>query len=272
MDAAVDREAERYPLSRNEAEWTIQMRSGERLKVKCLRDAFNHDAVRGQHVENVSLDIACGRYECRLTVPEVWSSGVDIHVAPPNLAESQRLFAELDDSFRSHALPWPFFWWSVASPIAMIIVSSIMMGLLAGMAVYSLQDKPDTTAHGKAFELRHEAQSIIEGGVSSENEHRAIELLLQIELYGERLPVTPAVVLKDRTFFTSVPVTLISLLAPFTILCFPPKTTIGMGKGRDKINRTRLWLRILSVWLPSFLVMGVLASIVGSIVLSRFSN
>ena len=129
------------------------------------------------------------------------------------------------------------------------------------------------SAEPRAAELRREAEEILGDGVSSDNEHRAIQTLLEIQLLDEPSPRSSGAFSDQPTvFLTALRVFGLTSLLILLVLSFPPRTMIGVGKGKERIPKTRLWLKILFVLIPTFLIMGVTASTLGSVIHAYFSS
>jgi hypothetical protein len=236
--------------------------------VKSLSDALTHSDVQSERVTTFELKVECGRYECELKLTDWWGHAIEIDATPSHLTETRRFYSDLEKWAVTRSLPLPFHWWNIARHG--IRYAAFWCAIYAVMSVISFASNSidSATAESRAAELRREADTILAEGVSPENEHSAIQTMLEIQLLDEPLPKsTERFSDQSNGFLTPLTAFLILLL-----LSFPPRTTIAIGKGKDLIPKVRLWLRILFVLIPTFVIMGVTASALGSVIYAYLSS
>jgi hypothetical protein len=104
---------------------------------------------------------------------------------------------------------------------------------------------------------REEVNTLIAKGVKTEDHGRALELLLR------KLADLPA----DRQMFyppTWFLVTAATAAVVALMLSFGARTAFDIGKGMASVRRQKRYLRFLQKSVPTFLILGVLASMLGS--------
>ena len=104
---------------------------------------------------------------------------------------------------------------------------------------------------------KDEVREILANGVKSDNQGRALELLLQkaasLPKDGEKLNLPTWFVIGA------------AILAVFaTLLTIKARTAFEIGRGVASVKRQKQYDRFLRIFIPAFLTMGVLASILGS--------
>ena len=104
---------------------------------------------------------------------------------------------------------------------------------------------------------KDEVRELLANGVKPDNRGRALELLLQkaasLPKDGEKLNLP--------TWFV---IGAVILAGCATLLTFKARTVFEIGKGVASVKRQKQYDRFLRISIPVFLIMGVLASILGS--------
>ena len=106
---------------------------------------------------------------------------------------------------------------------------------------------------------KDQVRELLANGVEPDNQGRALELLLQKAASspkdGEKLNLP--------TWFVTGAVILASFAALLTIKA---RTAFEIGRGAASVKRQKRYDRFLRKLIPAFLIMGVLASILGSVI------
>jgi len=100
--------------------------------------------------------------------------------------------------------------------------------------------------------LKEEAFKLINQGIDSSNYYSAIETILKIESDYKPANFKP-IYEKPNPIYLKVFVFLIVLLVCSIIR---PNTAIGLGKNKSKLKFYRFWIRLITITLPSLLIIG----------------
>lgn len=103
-----------------------------------------------------------------------------------------------------------------------------------------------------------EAYKLLEDGIDSTEVVKSIELLLSINSgFEKEFPTSSNSVSEDTrqsSFF------ILSVFIICLILTFAPNTIIGLGKGEKKLNRTLIWIKIVTYIIPVLIILPILLS------------
>lgn len=118
--------------------------------------------------------------------------------------------------------------------------------------------KPSETNYSTySSTMRTEAFEIIEAGVDSTNMHSAIDLLLKSEsnyvpsnFKPVQIPTEPRNPIYLKILVVAIFVYLVSLIRP--------KTTIGIGKMKEKMTYHKIWIKFVMITLPGVLIISPL--------------
>lgn len=232
---------------------TIRLGPNKRIEVDSFDEAFKQQILMdeiptGFRVELVSGDIRC---EIDLRRPNY----LNISVSPEHLAESRELFAMLQRWANSCRAPkWQQIWLSL---------NGLQWFILTLIILFSLVFMNDTESVSKRI-YRERARQLIAEGINDENRSEAIELLLAFQsgYVPSNHPQVPL-------FPWWIKLLLISAFAVCLILAFTPKSLIGLGKGQDRINIWRVWMRIVFVVIPGVILLNVILPAVVSAVFNK---
>ncbi len=115
-----------------------------------------------------------------------------------------------------------------------------------------------TSGRNKA---RAEARQLLQEGMTKEDDHKAIELLLSIEAdYVKPSEGHNSIALPPRPFVVCV----LLLFLVSVALSFPAKTTIGIGRGKRILAARRTWLKALNFVFVLFIFLAVGGSFLAS--------
>ena len=221
-----------YPLNREKFEWVIHLSSGEKLIGSDLQELLNHESLSRFNATKVEASIECGRFDAQFEIETGWVKGNDVSivVSPQHRAESNRIVREVETWAREHALVKPLYWWHhVGFFLRFFFLLAIMIPINIGTQVLK-EDIPQRSAA-----LHHEIEAILSEGISAENEHRAMSLLLESQLPDKPVEGISVDSVETRVRrFANVSM-LTASLAIYLILCFPPRTIIGIGKNTSRL-------------------------------------
>lgn len=196
-----------------------------------------------------SLNMRSETIDCDV---EMEDNQIFIRVSPEQVQEASTIFLKFDQWTRRFIYPRWLYWWRQFRGFHFLVILTIVLSV----ATWGIANPGN-----KEFKI--EVNQLIEDGLSEEEIPRALELLL-ISKSGQTSK-TKSIQIKPlyKTF-------LIVSLAVAIIGSFPPTSRIAIGKGIISIQRQKKWLKFISVVLPSFIAMGILASAFGSALYEYF--
>jgi hypothetical protein len=217
-----------------------------------LREAADDVSCQGHEVEKLEVRLYCGGIRGDLVVPVLIPNkglALSLVTLPEASERADELFVRLrkwaeqykPDVFRQICGMGPIVAWILSLAILVLLFT---IGSLTG-TVYETSTWKD------------EVRELLTNGVKPDDQGRALELLLQKEA-GLTLERTT---LKLPTWFLICA----ALCAGFAILLsFKARTAFEIGRGVASVKHQKLYDRFLRIAIPAFLVMGVLASAIGS--------
>jgi hypothetical protein len=229
---------------------TLTLSSGNKVRVNSFREAANDVNCQDHEIVKIEVKLYCGGIRGDLVVPTPGKSrGLSLVTLPEASAEADELFVRLNrwaeqykpDWFRQTCGIGAFGAWFFA---LMFLILLLMIGLITG--VISEQNS-----------WRDEVRDLVAKGVKPEDQSRALALLLRksADLPNER----PA--LQFPLWFTVLAVVVVMVAS---LLSFRANTAFEIGKGAASVRRQKQYEKLLRRIIPTFLVMGILASALGS--------
>jgi len=95
---------------------------------------------------------------------------------------------------------------------------------------------------------------MLKQGLNEQQRQRALEIILALE--SDYVPAGMPQVQKPSTawfwWFAGIG------LAISTLISFPPRTQIGIGRGESRIKQWKAWIRFISVFIPSSILLPLL--------------
>jgi hypothetical protein len=239
---------------------TFRLRHDKELETSSFRDALFHPAAINENALGLKYEVKVRDITALLVLEKNtkeraikqtnWTifdteeneTELQITVEPKSAALSQELFAVLKDwavgvqppiwqkwvlNFRGFGRLALFFWL-----------------LLLGVFFFS-PTPPNLKEHYK-----QEARKLLDKGIDSNNQQKALELLLAI--YSDYVPPSAKPVptmLSSRSLITN----LLGLFA-VSVVAFFPELCIGLWRGKQYLRWWRTWVRFVSVTVPGLLV------------------
>jgi hypothetical protein len=186
-----------------------------------------------------------GRVEATIHAGRYGGDDLAIEVEPRNSEISQDLFGAFENWASDIEAPkWQQKWVSLKVFFGVLLAFCLFFGLISIPLVYS------TTAGNDA--MKAEARTLLAQGVTSANELHAIALLLSIESdYNVPEGQAPSLGFRYWSYFSIV----VLLLGAAYV---SPKLSIGIWKGKKRLQGWRLWIRAVSVSIPLLILSSVL--------------
>ena len=216
------------------------------LELERFSDAISKPDIKDELPIAFSYYLRLGKCELELELPHHGQS-LRIAVSPRHAEISSKVFFEIHNWAEEKSQPkWQRYWadyWGL-----LWIVFGAFLFLSAAF----------TSRHG----VKEEAKQLLEHGLKKEDEHRALELLLALASdYTDS---------HSRYIPTSIPTWWIAVFIFGLLACicmsFYPSTTLGVGKGKVFVARTKTWLSWLRFVFIGFGLISVGGSLVANVV------
>ena len=242
-----------YEYARDKREITILCSEGRDLNVKRFLDAFALPELENATPTGFLAEIECGHGELRIALDRyrLSSNEIDISVSPHSTDTSSDIFMKLRSWAEGRRQPkWQLFWKNYSGILVFLFVW-IMMSLSVSLISSAKQNLK-----------KAEARQLLQKGMTKDDDHKAIELLLSIAAdYNKPTDGTPDLAPLPRWFIISL---LFSLLACIAF-SFPVGTVIGIGKGKQILARQRMWLSSLKFVFVGFFFLAIGGSFVATV-------
>ena len=232
---------------------TLTLSSGNRVRVKRFREAVNDVHCQDQEVAKIEVRLCCGGIRGDLVVPTPDNNhGLSLVTLPEASEQADELFVRLHRWSDQHKPAW----------IRRVRSSSrdtIPLGpVLAGLLILVMGASGILTgAISVKNTVKDKIRELVAKGVKPEDQGRALELLLR---QSAGIPNAGEAIILPTWFYVGVAVVVVAAV----FLCYPAHTAFEIGKGVASVRRQKSYDSFLSKKLPAFLIMGVLASILGS--------
>ncbi len=129
--------------------------------------------------------------------------------------------------------------------------SLILIGIIYFMILFgNLFESPKSTY--KEI-LKIKADSLINNGITNNNQNQAIDLILKLQ--SEYIP---AKINEKRNIQPKILKLLIISTLCFFVLFIAPKTTIGLGKNKQKLKFYKFWVKFVFIFIPSVIIIPFL--------------
>jgi len=242
-----------YQYSRDKREITIFCSDGRDLHIKRFSDAFALPELENTTPSGFLAEIGCGQGEPMIALNRYGFSrnAIDISVSPHSTDTSSDIFMKLRSWAEGRRQPkWQLFWknWS-----GIQIHWTLFFWIFVAMLISSAKQDVKTA----------EARQLLQKGMTKDDDHKAIELLLSIAAdYNKPTDGTPDLAPRPRWFIISSLVLLLACIA----LSFPVGTAIGIGKGKQILARQKKWLSTLKFVCVAFLFLAIGGSFLGTVI------
>jgi hypothetical protein len=237
---------------------TLTLSSGNKVCVNSFRESAIDINCQDQEVAKVDVRICCGGIRGDLTVPTPDNNqGLALVTLPEASEHAVELFVRLHrwcEQYKPDLLRrlWGAKPGTVPILAGSIVVLCFLIALLTGSV--SMKDP-----------LSDEINTLIAKGVKAEDQGRALELLLRkaVDRPADRQLFYPPI------WFYAVAITMFVVTL---LLSFGARTAFEIGKGTASVRRQKKYDGFLRRVIPSFLILGVLASALGSFVYDVFRS
>lgn len=255
LDNRINEHKERSIWSKSTRSLEIDLRDNTVCSYTNFDEAFRDRYLLDKRPIGFHITLLSGNIEFYMTVD---SSGMNFQIEPPkDVPEVQELYTTVYEwamEIRRHARVQEI-WGKVAKHRWKILI----LGLLAGLLLLFLF--PYTSSISDTINIQQQLFNLYDQGITSTNVIDAVNLLVLLR------KVQQITIIPNNPWL----ITYLGILAYLIIALFiRPKAELDIGKGRDAIQRWRLWQWM--VLLPVVFIMGdVLRPYVAEIVKRFFS-
>jgi hypothetical protein len=228
---------------------TLTFLSGNKVRVNSFREAANDVHCQDHKVVKIEVRLCCGGIRGDLVVPTPDKNhGLSLVTLPEASEQAVELFVRLHrwcEQYKPDLLR-RLLGTQSAVPILAILFIILCTAIAALTGSGSVKDP-----------WKEEVSTLIAKGVKSEDHGRALELLLRksANFPGDRQLIDPPNWLLAAVY-TALGVTLLFALGA--------RTAFEIGKGTASVRWQKQYDRFLRRSIPAFLILGVLASMLGS--------
>jgi hypothetical protein len=220
---------------------SIYLTRGREVTAKNFSDAMNLPTGGEELPVGFSAVMRVGEIKATINTGYRYHRQLSIEVEPNDSEVALSLFGALSNWAGGIEFPkWQQKW----CEYRFIAVALLFLFLVMGVLAIPLSNWSEA---GKSTERKEARKLLASGGVTTNNERRAMELLLAIESnYSPPGFQAPSLGVKYWSY-----VSLGTLILSAVTIC--PGMCIGLWKGKRRLDAWRTWLRILTFGIPTLL-------------------
>ena len=235
----------RYPFSIRERNITISFKQREKVAGTSFKEILESPSTANQEPVSFDVDLSSADISCKVTFDD---NRLSIRVSPEQHPLSSTLFVRFEQWAEIHELSKFICYWREWRSVGLLIYSlSSVIAMV--FARYQVPKYPN---------LDRDVLNLLDKGITESNVPKAVELILRVL----SVPKEEEIIHYKSWLYIFILATLPILFISF----FPPTSKFAVGKGAQAVERQKKWLRLVLVLIPSFLFLGVAASILGSAV------
>lgn len=241
-----------YKFDKNDLQITVEMSNGQKFNAKFIKDISEDPSTKDLAPISLKTSITTESVQLKMDIEENYSY-LESYPEAEDLAN--KMFFKFENWLTNNKLNNLFCVWRDYIFVMMptMVLSLICLTLLISFNVNKI-DKNN---------LSIKAKILLNQDISEFESKEALKLLLT-DRFAPNIEREISWKKKNFLFFLI-----------FFFLClpifFPPRNAIAIGKGVKSVKNQKKWLYFLLKILPSFIVLGVLASIVGSYIYGKFT-
>jgi hypothetical protein len=216
---------------------TFFLAGGRTVTESSFTQAINQHGIGNESPSGFSLRWRVG--EVTLTVKiRSWDHKLELDVDPGDSGAGQQLFGVVENWMRDLRVPQ---WVRLAHNNSFGIVVLLSLWLLGGVVVWS-----QYRTESAKWSYQQEARELLQHGVNSQNQQKAIELLLAIDsdYKPEQRRVNPS-----QRAWAIFGVGFVVCLC----LLITPNVVIGIWGGKAVISRWHAWFKFAGVTVPTLI-------------------
>jgi hypothetical protein len=222
---------------------TIYLSRGRTLAAKRFEEAVSQPHLMGEIPLRFRCDSEIGHLETSIALRSTWTTTLQISVRPTSSIAAQELYGALEN-WASEIRPpdWQRFWLQAASLFRFILFFWVLVGL--PFMYFGIEREAK-------YVYQPEAKRLLDQGINSGNEQKAIELILTI--VSGAGPKNPVLRPGIRGWGYWAAITLV-----LGVLSFCPKAVIGVWRGKQRLKLWRIWITTVWVTIPLLVVTTVI--------------
>lgn len=221
---------------------TLFLKTGSKVKVASFREALRLPELLEAVPVGFEVEVERGDVSCNIDLSR-FDGTLSIKVSPENLTETREMLTTLQRWASTSSAPkWQQIWRRLNG------LQWLLWVLMFFISSWILTSQIEEKSKGL---YKQQARQLLEGGISQDEQLKAVEVVLALQ--AEYVPPSTN---------TAAPLWWLIFIFGGLIIClilsFPPKAEIGIGKGLERINRWRVWLRVVFILVPAFLFTNTL--------------
>lgn len=223
----------------------VTTKQGKKIKNEDLLGLLKDSQIDEFNPSELNVYIKKGPCEFTFEVSDKYDGELEIRIKSVGDSILSDINYELNKWINNHKLgilaqKWSFWFPLAAFPLLFLVLLT---------TVWFLKD----TASMYKTELEKESILILKDGLTDAETTKALEIILQYESGYIPESFNPDTTMNDTVLCIWL-VTAIILI----ILSIAPKTVIGLGKNKWKVAFYRIWMWIVSVFIPSSIVLPLI--------------
>jgi len=244
---ALDHVRRQYPFCKSNKSITLLFKGGARLEISSFAEAAKHPDTVSQLPIGFTVSLQSGQYAVEANLDRYDYLG--IRVSPDGRYVSREIFtifARWVQKARPRRLVriWSSLSYYGIAPFTLLF--GILFCVLVTVAFAIRTENPPWPEKQRATELLQE-------GITAANQQEAIGICLALLAEQGKPEPVKTWTLPIRPLIISLAVILV-----FVLLCFPPRTVIGIGKGEQKLAHWKQYLKFVFVSIPGVVLASVL--------------
>lgn len=244
--------ADSYPFDEDSRATVIDFKSKREIQSDCFAAVLNKPELAGEMPVGFRVSVKCARHELRVRFDGNPFGGLYIRAEPRGSPLSADAINRIVRWAEQARLPRALSIWRELAGFQWMLFFFVVL--------VSITYATGAAKRAAQHSLKREAHELLRGGVESNEEKRAIEILLSLQTDFDPGGVRSA----DRTFWE-----IMTWLIPLFLLAlgfhFAPSTAIGVGLGARKLRRQRTVLKWMKV-LFTVVVLAIAVSVIGNLI------
>ena len=227
----------------------LDLGNKKKIQVESFAKALSNVDLLNEVPRSFELSFSAGEHRFSMNLDK---SSLSYRVSPEHHPTSRDLFAGLEQWAKSVSAPsWQKYWleWSFFAILLWLLLVSISVLVVASSSDPSVEL------------YRQQAYEILKDGVNLDNQSKAIETLLALTSRYRAPSLPPAQI--PTWFWVLIGTSGIASI----LLNIKPKSVLGIGKGQELIGRWRLYIRIVFIIIPAFILVNILTPFLTSWIL-----
>ncbi len=238
------RSSTQFSMRRREIQISVKSRKKMPLVAK-FSEAIAHPDMTKEVATLFHLVIDYGSIKAEVRTSSLWSDKLQINVSPPDGEGCYDLYVTLHQWAERNQPNRATILWHAYSGIHWLAILLMQLFIFFIFAA----SKTSTSDH---FKL--EARNMLTDGFTSDQDHKALELLLAIN--SGFSPKTTASQLESIALYA-----IYGLLIFGILFSYSPKSRLAIGKGEQAIKWQRIWSNFLLKGLIGALALGIITDI-----------